>query len=131
MAGHRPHPTEGTIWRACPKEVVPLRPGVLPVLGQEQQTSVVPTEPELIAQRMVHSLAFERAALTGAYQQFRFAFPNRVSSLLESAGEHEFRLLTRALSGVPAYEVRHPYPVPLSELLNAAAPFPNTLRSDS
>jgi hypothetical protein len=71
---------------------------------------------------MVSSQAFERAALTTAYQEFRYAFPDRVNPLLETARERELLLLTRALADVPAHEVRHPYPVRLHDLYAAVAP---------
>ncbi len=101
----------------------PLDRIFLPMLAAGPGTRVVPVEPERVARRMVHSLAFERAALTAAYQQFRFAFPDRANSLIETAGEVECRLLESAFRGIPAHEVRHPYPMPLATLYEAAAPF--------
>jgi hypothetical protein len=84
---------------------------------------VVPTDPKTVAQRMVGSLEYERAALTTAYQQFRFAFPDRVSPALETVRERERALLADALADLPAYEIRHPYPVALHELYAAADPY--------
>ena len=72
---------------------------------------------------MVSSLEYERGALTTAYQQFRFAFPDRVSPALETLRERERALLTDALADLPAYEIRHPYPVPLHDLHAAADPY--------
>jgi hypothetical protein len=72
---------------------------------------------------MVSSLEFERAALTTAYQQFRFAFPDRVNPVLDGARDQELKLLTAALAGVPAYEIRHPYPVALRALYDAVQPY--------
>jgi hypothetical protein len=92
----------------------------LPVLGEEEGTHVVPVDSSQIAQRMVSSLAFERAALTTAYQQFRFAFPDRLNPLIETVREEELRLLTNAFTDIPGYEIRHPYPVPLDDLYQAA-----------
>jgi peptidoglycan/xylan/chitin deacetylase (PgdA/CDA1 family)/GT2 family glycosyltransferase len=101
----------------------PLDRVFLPILGDDDATSVVPTTPEQVARRMVSALEFERAGLITAYQQFRFAFPDRANPLVESARERELGLLTAAFEGVPAYEIRHPYPVPLHELYKAAAPY--------
>lgn len=94
------------------------------VLGEKGAgISVSPVQPEVIASRMVSSLAYERAALLTAYQQFRFAFPERTNRLIEIAREEELRLLTQAFAGKPAFEVRHPYPVPLPDLYRATARF--------
>ena len=75
------------------------------------------------ARRMVSSLEFERAPLATAYQQFRFAFPDRVCAALDTVRERELELLVDALDDLPAYEIRHPYPVRLHELYDAADPF--------
>jgi hypothetical protein len=81
--------------------------------------TVTPSE---IARRMVASLAFERRALLARYEQFRFAFPDRHSEILETAREREFEYLNQALEGRPAYEIVHPYPVPLHALYEACMP---------
>ena len=106
------------VWRGR----APLDRVILPVVGREGGTQVVPLGPGEVARRMVSSQAFERAALTTAYQEFRYAFPDRVNPLLETARERELLLLTRALADVPAHEVRHPYPVRLHDLYAAVAP---------
>jgi hypothetical protein len=85
----------------------------------ETKTTVLPVEPQEIADRMVASQAFERRKLLIAYAQFRFAFPDRANRWLENAGEHERNVLAQALAGKPAYEVCHPYPMPLNELYEA------------
>ena len=83
---------------------------------------LAPVTPAEIARRMVASLAFERRALLARYEQFRFAFPNRRNELLESARKLELEYLGQALRGRPAYEIVHPYPVPLHALYEACAP---------
>lgn len=82
-------------------------------------TSVVPTTGEAVAERMVASQEYERRGLRTAYEQFRFAFPQRRSSLLETAPDEERRILTQAFADRPAFELRHPYPVPLPDLYRA------------
>jgi hypothetical protein len=67
----------------------PLDRVLLPVLGQNEEISVVPTDATTVARRMVSSLEFERAALTTAHQQFRFAFPERTNPLLETIREEQ------------------------------------------
>lgn len=99
----------------------PLDRVLLPVVCPDAGTRVVPLDPAEVARRMVSSLAFERATLTTAYHQFRFAFPDRSNPLLETVRDQELHLLTRALADVPAFEIRHPYPVRLQELYQAAA----------
>lgn len=85
----------------------------------EGSTTVLPIAPQEVADRMIASQAFERRKLVITYEQFRFAFPDRANTWLEDVREHERSVLTRALAGKPAYEVCHPYPVPLSELYEA------------
>jgi hypothetical protein len=101
----------------------PLDRVFLPVVGQEASTTVVPTDAKTVAQRMVSSLEYERRALTTAYQQFRFAFPDRACAALETVRERELALLVDALHDLPAYELRHPYPVDLHDLYDAADPY--------
>jgi hypothetical protein len=80
---------------------------------------------------MAASLAEERAPLMVHYRQFRYAFPDRSSPLLESAGDLEARLLAERLDHVPSAKVTHPHPCDVHELgravLRAAreAPTPN------
>ncbi len=93
------------------------------VSAVQGETSVSPIDSQMIARRMVASLAYERRRLLVAYNQFRFAFPDRKNELLETAGQQELRLLSQALEGRPAYQICHPYPVPLHDLYKAAVPF--------
>ena len=76
-------------------------------------------DPAEIARRMVFSLGEERADLLSCYRKFRFAFPERSSPLLESCEAREREMLARALGGLEAYEVLHPYPVPIPALVEA------------
>jgi hypothetical protein len=80
---------------------------------------VSPADPAEIARRMVFSLGEERADLLSCYRKFRFAFPERSSPLLEDCEARERELLARALGGLEAYEVLHPYPVPIPALFQA------------
>lgn len=84
---------------------------VVLVLSHEAPETVVhPVEPGEIARRMAASLAEERAPLMVHYRQFRYAFPDRSSPLLEKAGEIESRLLAERLDHVPSAKVTHPHP---------------------
>ena len=80
---------------------------------------VEPIAPEIVAARMRASLAEEDLRLASCYHKFRFAFPERSNPLFERAAEMRAELLTSALSGKRAFEVRHPYPVSLPALYEA------------
>jgi hypothetical protein len=75
-----------------------------PVLGQE------------IASRMAASLVDERVPLLDHYTQFRYAFPDRSSALVEQAGELERKLLAQTLVGLPSTSAFHPYPCDIAAL---------------
>jgi hypothetical protein len=84
---------------------------VVLVLSHEAPETVVhAVEPGEIARRMAASLAEERAPMMVHYRQFRYAFPDRSSPLLERAGEIESRLLAERLDHVPSAKVTHPHP---------------------
>lgn len=90
---------------------------VVLVLSHESPDTVVhEVERGEIARRMAASLADERAPLMVHYRQFRYAFPDRSSPLIESAGETEARLLAERLDGVPSAKVAHPHPCDVQEL---------------
>ncbi|MBA2768795.1 MAG: hypothetical protein H0U35_06640 [Sporichthyaceae bacterium] len=76
-----------------------------------------PTSGEEVADRMRASLQEERAPFMASYRQFRFAFPDRCSDLVERAEELEAKLLMRVFAGRAAYEVGHPYPFQLADLV--------------
>ncbi len=93
---------------------------ILFVLSHElDEITVRPIPADEVAGRMLFSLQEEGARLTSAYHKFRFAFPGRVNPLLENARELQSACLKSALAGKPALEVRHPYPVSLTELYRA------------
>jgi hypothetical protein len=86
---------------------------------EEPDVRVDPVGGAEVAGRMAFSLAHERAPLLGCYEQFRFAFPDRVNPLIEQAPERERVLLDRFLCGRAAHAVDHPYPVHLDALFDA------------
>ena len=86
---------------------------------EEPDVRVDPVGGAEVAGRMAFSLAHERAPLLGCYEQFRFAFPDRVNPLIEQAPERERVLLDRFLCGRAAHAVDHPYPVHLDSLFDA------------
>jgi hypothetical protein len=94
----------------------PLDAVVLVLSHEGPHTAVHAAEPGEIARRMAASLSEERAPLMTHYRQFRYAFPDRSSPLLESVGELEARLLSERLDHVPAAKVTHPHPCDVHEL---------------
>jgi hypothetical protein len=89
---------------------------------EEERLEARPIDPGLVAARMAWSLQHERAPLMGAYEQFRFAFPELRNPVLEGAADRERALLEQVLAGKPAYAVDHPYPVDLAALFDVMAP---------
>lgn len=94
---------------------------LMPIVGRGQDVRLVPQDSDLVARRMVHSLTFEREALADAVEQFHFAFPDRSTTGWEAVPAAEERILRESFAGVPAFELRHPYPVPLRQLYEAAS----------
>jgi hypothetical protein len=79
---------------------------------------VEPVGPDEVGARMRASLEDERSEFMAYYRQFRFAFPDRRSTVVEDATDAEARLLGSVLTGVPCHWVRHPYPVTISGLVD-------------
>jgi hypothetical protein len=84
-----------------------------------------------VAARMAASLERERHALLEAYRQFRFAFPQRRSHLLERATTLEATLLRERLGARPAAWVRHPYPGEIEALYRPIAALAGTLEPEA
>jgi len=87
-----------------------------------RRVAVEPMAGQEVAARMAASLAYERMPLLAAYDQFRFAFPDRPCRLLEAAPALEEARLSEQFGQADAYRVTHPYPVQLSELFDAVRP---------
>jgi hypothetical protein len=73
-----------------------------------REYSVAQIAGEEVAARMAASLVHERRPLLETYDQFRFAFPDRSSRLIDDAPRLEAELLRRALGGLPALVIDHP-----------------------
>jgi hypothetical protein len=86
---------------------------------EEPGVRVRPVDGAEVAARMAFSLRYERAPLTACYQQFRFAFPDRVNPVIDEAETRERALLERVIGGRSAHAVEHPYPVVLEALFDA------------
>jgi len=78
--------------------------------------SAGPTE---LPDRMAASLAEERATFLAHYRQFRFAFPDLSSPVLESAEVRESHLLAALFGWRPCVKVSHPHPCDIRALGDA------------
>jgi hypothetical protein len=102
----------------CVREASPRK--LFFVASHESDAVVVrAVDPAEVARRMVFSLGEERADLLSCYRKFRFAFPDATNPLLEGCEATERGMLLRALGGMEAYEVLHPYPVSIPALYDA------------
>lgn len=75
------------------------------------------------ADRLVFAHQHHRRSLLASYAEFRYAFPDRPSDVLETAEARERDLLNRYLRGKPSYLVEHPHPVEITALAEAMARF--------
>jgi hypothetical protein len=87
--------------------------------GDAPEIVSAPASPADIGSRMLWSLADERAPFLAHYRQFRYAFPERASELVDDASVLEERLLSSVLEGRPAATVSHPYPCDIAALGDA------------
>lgn len=89
---------------------------VLVVSHSSPDIIVGPAGPTELSGRMLASLADERAAFMAHYRQFRYAFPERSSPVVDDVETTEARLLTELFDGRPAAKVSHPYPCDIADL---------------
>ena len=87
------------------------------------EITVENADPLVVAERLALSIQQEMQGLVEQYLAFRYAFPDRRSDLIESAHTAAAELLRGALANKETYLVRHPYPVPLTELYAAMRPY--------
>lgn len=114
----------GTVERARMDAVLLVRSHDDPAVTAE------PVEGAVVADVMRASLTEERSAFLADYRQFRFAFPDRSSDVVERAEEIEAKLLTRLFAGRPAYRIGHPYPMRLADLVPPVRTALSRLASD-
>jgi hypothetical protein len=84
----------------------------------DRDVHVHPVGADEVARRMTASLQEEREPFMAHYRQFRFAFPDRSSDLVDTAADREQKLLGAALGDRPAFQLRHPYPFALDALVD-------------
>lgn len=91
--------------------------------GQDPATVSEPMSPAEAADRIAHSLEFERQPLEQYYRMFRFAFPDASNPVLDRIGDIERKLLSSAFEDKPAIRVEHPYPVVFDDLYRCLEKF--------
>jgi len=94
-------------------------------------TTVSAAGPTEVSERMSASLAEEREPFMAHYRQFRFAFPDCRSAVVDSAVRREAELLRALFDERPAAKVAHPYPCDLKALGDAVWAAATTLGSRS
>jgi hypothetical protein len=89
---------------------------VLVMNHESPQIVVEPVPGTEVASRMAASLSDERAPLLEHYRHFRYAFPERAASAVETASAVESQLLRQLFDARPAAKVSHPYPCDIAAL---------------
>lgn len=84
---------------------------------------VAEANPVTLVERMTFAHQHHRRALLAAYQEFRYAFPARTSSVIEELEDRERSLVQRAFAGRPAYLVEHPAGGSIDQIYAALHPF--------
>ncbi|MDZ7267821.1 MAG: hypothetical protein ONB48_15630 [candidate division KSB1 bacterium] len=87
------------------------------------QTRVEQVAPQEIADRVIASIQYELLPFMEHYLAFAFAFPERRNRFIEQATQRQAEILRRALAGLEAYAVWHPYPFSFEELYQRMKPF--------
>ena len=90
---------------------------VLVTSHDQPDVTVQPADSSFVARRMLASLADERQPFLAAYRQYRFAFPDRHSEVVESVTERESALIEAAFAGRRCLQLAHPYPMTLAQLV--------------
>jgi hypothetical protein len=89
---------------------------VLVISHDVSDTHVAKVPAAEIGRRTLASLEEERAPFMAAYRQFRYAFPDRSSPVVDGASETEQKLVGDVFNGIDAWSLHHPYPVYIPSL---------------
>lgn len=88
---------------------------VLTSVHDQPGVRLEPVSGSEVGDRMRASLRYERSAFVEVYEQFRFAFPDRASEVVDTAAELEAELLRKVVPEEAAW-LRHPHPVDIASL---------------
>lgn len=92
---------------------------VLLVTSHDRPDVVVePVDSAVVGRRMVSSLTEERVPFLATYHQFRFAFPDRMSDVVETITQRESDLASHVFEGRQCFQLSHPYPMRLADLVD-------------
>jgi hypothetical protein len=75
-----------------------------------------------VVPRIAVSTEHERLDFLSNFLKYRFAFPDAVNSVIDSAATIERELISDVLSAVPSHIVRHPFPAQIPTLFRAMEP---------
>lgn len=88
------------------------------VVGQDRsQTAATPIDASEVVDRMLASLDYEDREFIRHYRMAQFAFPALSNPIVETARTRRSEILRRALAGVPAQTVHHPYPADIPAMV--------------
>ena len=90
---------------------------------EDPRVQVESTLPSEMACRLAHLSQQEQMKFNEHYLAFKFAFPEAENTFVEQSPELQCATLTRALMGKETYTIRHPYPLPFSEIYETIKPF--------
>lgn len=92
--------------------------------------AIEPIDAAEVGRRVLASLEEERSPFMAHYRQFRFAFPDRRSPMVDQAVRTEERLVEGALADVRCSALHHPYPLQISGLVEPLETLIATHRAD-
>lgn len=97
----------------------PLEKVVLVSLHDSPGVDLQRIEGAVAGRRMSASLQYEREPFMACYRQFRFAFPDLPSPVVEAAVVVEQRLLEKIFAECQVWHLAHPYPPLISSIRQA------------
>ncbi len=115
-------PPDRLLGRAALPDGAALDRVVLVMSHASEDMTVAPVDPADVARRATQSFLFELSDLLEHYRRHLFAFPDRRSALLDELETRHADATLRALDGVSAIAVGHPYPLEIGRLYEAIAP---------
>lgn len=101
----------------------PLAKVFLLMTSSSQQITVRKASSDDVARRLVDCAEYERRALLGLYTKFRYAFPDRRSTVIDESREREVAMLTKALKSKDVFVVETPFPFDPLLMYDAVSPF--------
>ncbi len=101
----------------------PLRKIFFLVTGENREVSVRAAAPHDVAHRLVRCGEYERRGLLGLYTKFKYAIPDRASSVMDEVRERESAMLSRILESKEVFLVETAFPFDPMVVYAALKPF--------